>query len=124
MYAMIALWLANLGRSTAAGIAGGLVWWFLEGLLAGVLALLATANPGPTGDFIKAIPDYFIATNMNVLLTGQSNYLTSFLGIPSNATGNTASVIPDWRAWLVIAVYLVVFVGSTWLVLRRRDITN
>jgi ABC-type transport system involved in multi-copper enzyme maturation permease subunit len=121
IYAMIALSLATLGRSTAAGVAGGIVWWFLEGLLGPILLGVGLINPGITGDILKAIPDYFVGNNIDTLLTEQSNYLI--------AAGNNASItitgnIPDWRAWLVIVIYLIVFLGITWWVLQKRDITN
>lgn len=119
-YAMIALSLATLGRSTAAGIAGAIVWWFLEGILGPILVGVASLNPGTLGDILKAIPDYFVGNNINMLLSEQNYYLTSTGGNVSPLT----NTIPDWRAGLVIATYLVVFLGITWLVLRRRDITN
>ena len=121
IYAMLALSLATLGRSTAAGVAGGIVWWFLEGLLGPILLGVGLINPGITGDILKAIPEYFVGNNIDVLLTEQSNYLM--------AAGNNAAItltgnIPDWRAWLVIAAYLVVLLGITWWVSQKRDITN
>jgi ABC-type transport system involved in multi-copper enzyme maturation permease subunit len=116
IYAIIALWLATLGKSTAAGIAGGILWWFVEGLLGTILTAVGMANPGTMGDILKTIPDYFVSNNMNALLSEQSSYLTH----ASSSTGT----IPDWRAWLVIAIYLVVLLGTSWWVLQRRDITN
>lgn len=70
-YTMIALWLATLGRSSAAGIAGGIVWWFLEGLLGTILVAVGILIGGSTGDFLKAIPNYFVGNNFSVLLTEQ-----------------------------------------------------
>jgi len=123
-YTMIALWLATLGRSTAAGIAGAIVWWFLEGLLSGILTAVGFITPGAAGNFLKAIPDYFLSNNFSALLTEQSDYLTSSAKSASSLASNAASTIPDWRAWLVIAAYLVVFIGTTWWVSQGRDITN
>jgi ABC-type transport system involved in multi-copper enzyme maturation permease subunit len=116
LYALIALGLATLGKSTAAGIAGAVLWWFAEGLLGTILTLVGVSNPGTLGDILKAIPDYFISNNIGSLLSEQSSYLVS--------SANNTNTIPDWRAWLVIAAYLVVAFGITWWVLRRRDITN
>src|SRR5437763_4558450 len=124
IYTTIALWLATLGRATAAGIAGGIVWWFLEGLLGGILTTVGTLIPNATGDFLKAIPDYFVGNNINALLTEQSNYLTSSLRNASDSLNPNISTIPDWRAWLVIAIYLAVFLGTAWWVSQKRDITN
>jgi ABC-type transport system involved in multi-copper enzyme maturation permease subunit len=123
-YTIIALSLATLGRSTAAGIAGGILWWFLEVLLGGILTAVGLLNPGTTGDFLKAIPQYFVGNNLDALLAEQSDYLTSSVRNVARSTASTASTIPDWRAWLVIALYLAVFLGITWWVLQKRDITN
>ena len=122
-YTMIALSLATLGRATAAGIAGGIVWWFLEGLLGGILTAVGVLISGATGDFLKAIPDYFLSNNFDALLTEQSHYLTASVRNAARSAATT-STIPDWRAWLVIVVYLAVFIGTTWWGLEKRDVTN
>lgn len=121
IYAIIALSLATLGRSTAAGVAGGIVWWFLEGLLGPILLGVGLINPGTMGDILKAIPDYFVSNNIDALLTEQSNYL---IGAGKGVSVSLTGVIPDGRAWLVIAIYLMVLLGITWWVSLRRDITN
>jgi ABC-type transport system involved in multi-copper enzyme maturation permease subunit len=125
IYTMLALWLATLGRSPAAGIAGGIVWWFLETILTPILLGIAFLNQGTViGNILKAVPDYFVGNDIDALLGVQSDYLRSSIRAVSSSSGRFVDVIPDWRAWLVIAAYLVIFLGSTWLVLRRRDITN
>ena len=73
------------------------------------------------GDILKAIPDYFVSNNIDALLTEQSNYL---IGAGKGVSVSLTGVIPDGRAWLVIAIYLMVFLGITWWVSLRRDITN
>jgi ABC-type transport system involved in multi-copper enzyme maturation permease subunit len=125
IYAIIALSLATLGKSTAAGIAGGLLWWFLEGVFTNILApLIASFTPSATGDFVRTLPDYLVGNNIGALLTEQSDYLTPSLRNASSTATDATSTIPDWRAWLVIAIYFVVFLGTTWWVSQKRDITN
>lgn len=114
VYAMMALFLATLGRATAAGVAGALAWSLLEGPIGGGIALLGTLIRGPLGDFLKAIPDYFIGTNSGALLDNQSSYV--FQAQPSS--------LSDLHALLVLAIYLVIFIGLAWWVNERRDITN
>jgi ABC-type transport system involved in multi-copper enzyme maturation permease subunit len=116
IYALIALWVATMGKSTAAGIAGGVLWWFLEALLGPILTAIGNSSQSGFGNFLKAVPDYFVGNNIGALLTEQSHYVT--------ASAGSSSTIPDWRAWLVIAAYLVVILGITWLVSRSRDITG
>jgi ABC-type transport system involved in multi-copper enzyme maturation permease subunit len=117
IYAVIAVCLSTLGRTTAAGVAGTLIWWVLENILSGILYLISTAfNQGAVGDFLKAIPDYFIYNNINALLQNQRQYLLSDNTSPSQ--------IPDVRALIVLAVYLILLIGVTWWVNEQRDVTN
>jgi ABC-type transport system involved in multi-copper enzyme maturation permease subunit len=114
MYTMIALCLAIMGKATAAGVAGAIVWWVLENIIGGVLQLLASSNKGAVGDFLKAVPDYFIGNNVTALLGNQSQYLT----------GDSPSALSDLHAILVLAGYLVLFIGVAWWINRQRDVTN
>ncbi|GAC1392954.1 MAG: hypothetical protein NVS4B11_24290 [Ktedonobacteraceae bacterium] len=114
MYTILALFLATAGRATAAGVAGALVWWVLESVLTGVLNLVALLIKGPFGDFLKAVPDYFIGNNIGALLQNQSQY---FIGTGPNA-------LSDVHALLVLFVYLALFIGLSIFMSIRRDITN
>jgi ABC-type transport system involved in multi-copper enzyme maturation permease subunit len=115
VYAMMTLFLATLGRSTAAGLAGALVWSLLEPVVGAGLSLLGnTMNNGP-GDFFKAIPDYMIGNNISALTNNQAQYLQS--AAPSTS-------LTDMHALLVLTVYLVLFVGLAWLTSERRDVIN
>jgi ABC-type transport system involved in multi-copper enzyme maturation permease subunit len=115
MYAMIALCLATLGRATAAGVAGALVWWGLETVLGGIFFLIGSSNPGPLSNFVKAIPDYFISNCTAALSQNQDSYI--------NVTSQASSV-SDLQALLTLAVYLIVFIGIAWWVNQKRDVTN
>lgn len=114
IYTMLALFLATLGRSTAAGVAGTFVWIAVEFVLNVACNLIATFNRGFIGDFFKAIPDYFMSTNMNALADNQSHYIIE----------SASSPLSDVHALLVLAVYLILFIGLSWLLIERRDITN
>ena len=114
VYAMIALFLSTLGRASAAGVAGALVWWVLEGIVGQILSAISFFNKGPFGDFLRAIPDYFIGNNTGALLQNQSQYLSN--GQPA--------ALSDLHALLVIAGYLLLLIGLSWWISNRRDITN
>jgi ABC-type transport system involved in multi-copper enzyme maturation permease subunit len=117
IYAAIAVCLSTLGRATAAGVAGTLIWWVLENILSGILYLLSTAfDQGSVGAFLKAIPDYFIYNNLSALAQNQHQYLLSDNTPPSQ--------ISDVQALAVLAVYLVLLIGITWWVNEQRDVTN
>lgn len=114
MYSMIALCLSILGRATAAGVAGALVWWVLEGVLGQAFSLAGSQVNGVMGDILKAIPDYFISRNMSSLLQNQSKYLF----------GDGSGQLSDVHALLVLAAYLVLFIGLAWWTNESRDVTN
>ena len=114
VYSMIALFLSTMGKATAAGVAGALVWWVLEGIVGQVLTAISFFNRGALGDFLKAIPDYFIGNNIGALLQNQSRYLTQ----------DQPSPLSDLHALLVIAAYLILFIGLSWRISQHRDVTN
>ena len=115
IYAMLAVCLATLGKATAAGVVGALIWWFLESVIGGILSLIGSSYQGTVGDFLKAIPDYFIGNNLTALYNNQAQFFSS---------GQVTTTSTDLHALLVIAVYLVVFIGAAWWIIQTRDITN
>ncbi len=114
VYAMMALFLSTLGRTTAAGMAGVLTWSFLIEPVIGVIGLFGRNIGGPLGGFFQALPDYMIGSNINVLVQNQSQYLSS--------VGAQVSQQSDIHALLVLTAYLVVFMGLSWWVNLRRDV--
>lgn len=114
MFAIIAIFFSTLGRSTVAGIVGALTWFFVEPILGGLLGVIGTFSQGPFGTLLKAVPDYFIGNNFGALLGDQAHYLFGY-GSPA------LSVI---HALIVLLCYFVLFIGLTWWLNNRRDITN
>ena len=116
-YAMMALFLSTLGRSTAAGMVGVLTWSFLIEPAISVIALLGKSISGPLGSFFQSLPDYLIGSNISNLLSNQDSYIFS---IPSSS--HTPSQSSDIHGLLVLCVYLVVFIGIALWVNMRRDV--
>jgi ABC-type transport system involved in multi-copper enzyme maturation permease subunit len=114
IYAMMALFLSTLGRTTAAGMAGVLTWSFLIEPVISVIGLFGRNIGGPLGSFFQALPDYLIGPNINILVQNQSQYLSSI--------GAQVSQQTDLHALLVLSVYLVVFLGLSCWVNVRRDV--
>jgi ABC-type transport system involved in multi-copper enzyme maturation permease subunit len=118
MYAMMALFLATLGRATAAGLAGVLTWSFIIEPLIELISNFGRNISGPTGSFFQSLPDYLMSTNISTLLQSQGLYV-----FPSSP-GSPVALSSDLHALLVLAAYLIVFIGLSWWVTSRRDVTN
>ena len=103
--AVIAIW----SRSAGAGIAAGLVVYFAEGLVAGILVSL-------NRDYANIV-NYGISRNVTSV-TRQTVVSTG-----ADPTG-TAATLPDpGQAAVVLAVYTVVFLAVAFWRLRTRDVT-
>jgi ABC-2 type transport system permease protein len=117
-YAMMALFLGTMGRSTAAGVAGALVWALVEPIVGGILQIIGAVFKNTAGTIISAIPDYFVSNNLGALIQnqGQTIFRSIFGGGPSQ--------LSNVHALIVVAVYLAVFIGLSWWLIIRRNITN
>ncbi len=114
IYSVLAICLSTLGKATAGGVAGALLWWFIERILSGILPIFGELIKGPFGDFLRAVPDYLMSNNLGALLNNQEQYMS----------GGQASSISDLHAVLVLIVYLGSFIGIAWWAMQARDITN
>lgn len=114
VYGIVALFFGILGRSTVAGVVGGFLWLVLELILSSVLGLIGSFSSGPFGNFLKAIPDYFIGNNIGALLGDQAHYLF----------GSSLPALSALHALLVLACYLALFIGLAGWINKQRDITN
>ncbi len=114
VYSTLAICFSTLGKATVGGVAGGLIWWFMERVLSSVLPFLALSNKNAFGTFLSAVPDYFIGNNIGALLNNQEQYMN----------GGQAGQISDLHAIIVLIVYLAIFIGTAWWVNQARDITN
>jgi ABC-type transport system involved in multi-copper enzyme maturation permease subunit len=113
-YAMMALFIGTLGRSTAAGVAGALAWALVEPVVGGILKVVGLLLKNTAGTIISAIPDYFVSNNLSALLQNQGQAVFN----------GGASQLSNLHALIVIAVYLTIFIGLSWWVSTHRNITN
>jgi ABC-type transport system involved in multi-copper enzyme maturation permease subunit len=124
VYAMMALFLATLGRATAAGIGGALVWIYLaEPILKFLSNIAAVTAKGATADFARALPDYLISSNIAALQQNQNLALFGDKFAQFLALSNP-SPLSDLHALLVLAGYIILFIGLAWWINERRDITS
>ncbi len=116
VYALMALFFATLGKATAAGIGITLVWVLVVEVLGETLGIVGKAIQGASGTVLVGISKCLIGPNVDALLQNQSYYLFGNSSTPSD--------IPDLQALLVFAFYIMLFVGLSWWITERRDVTN
>ena len=103
----LALAIAVWSKSAGAGIATGLVVYFAESIVGGILVSLNK--------------DY--AQIVNWGLSRNASALTRTVGGPTSQDP-TASTLPDpMQAAIVLAVYCVIFMALAYWRLRSRDVT-
>jgi ABC-type transport system involved in multi-copper enzyme maturation permease subunit len=128
-FALLALFMATLARSTAAGIAVPLGYWVLEGIAASIIIVIGLAIGGQTGAFIFHIPDWLLGINTGIL-TSRIADGPLYIGLGPRSlsqVGNQISpqgALDGAHALLVVLTYIALFVVGSYLVLRRRDVTD
>jgi ABC-type transport system involved in multi-copper enzyme maturation permease subunit len=114
MYAVVAIFFGMLGRSTAAGIGGALIWFFAEPIVSTILASAGHFSWGLVGVFLGALPDFLMGNNARALQLNQAHYLF----------GSASASQSDVQALITVAVYLALFIGLSWWLNESRDVTN
>jgi ABC-2 type transport system permease protein len=110
VYSGLGLLLGVTGRSAAAGLAGAVAFYYL---IDGFLYTLSLDAGGWVADLYSAFPGQSVTT-----LTGE-------FGTPGGGViSQNYEPLPGRVAGVILCVYLAVLVGSTVLVVRRRDITG
>ena len=112
-YALLAFCLAVVGRSTTLGVAGGLMYVFVEGIVLAILGGIGGAAADARG--------FFIGHNVSALLEvnriGSVDYVSFALRDP------TPTGLPDPAiAALVLALYCIGFLTISFVIFLRRDV--
>jgi ABC-2 type transport system permease protein len=109
-YMALALAIAVWSKSAGAGIAAGLIVYFAESIVAGILVSL-------NKDYAQIV-NWGLSRNASALtrtVSGQTGPTTQ---------DPTASTLPDpTQAAIVLAAYTVIFLALAWWRLRSRDVT-
>lgn len=119
-YALIAVCLGTLTRSVAGGIAGPLVFIVVEVVVTDVLTALARIPiDSPLLKLIVQAPAYLMGVNTGALITlagaGPFPLTTGQVNDPSLTVPHTL---------IVSVIYCAIFILSSYLVLRNRDIVE
>lgn len=127
-YGLIALLLATLGRSTAAGIAGSLGYVLFELIALPILTVIALSLVGTSfGSIFGHIQDFFLGPNIAGLLSGVNQSPLDLGGgssSASNVNGLVNYIITPGQGLLVSLLYCVALIGLSYWVLRKRDVTH
>lgn len=107
IYLLLTVFATVATRSTAAGMAIGLVYYFVEGLVGNLLGLFVE------GWFARAL-QLLIGVNVQGLLRAN--------GPPPRAADVSSNLPSAWQAALVLTLYCAGFLGSALLLFRRRDL--
>ncbi|MFC2036077.1 ABC transporter permease subunit [Chloroflexota bacterium] len=106
-YILLAAFFAFLGRSALVGIGGGLGFYFIEAIAAGIF--------NQADGWLAEIPDYLIGPNVNVLIPA-----TRMAMGPFASSGTSTSTL---HASVTLAIYCVVFLIVSLYMFKKRDIT-
>jgi len=113
-YALMAFCLTVVGRSTALGVAGTLMFVFGEAIIMGILLGIG----GVWADIAAFLP----AHNVNAIMA--ANRIGYFNSPAMRDIGLSASELPDpWVAALLIGVYCVGLLALAYAVFQKRDMT-
>ena len=114
-YVAMAFCLAMVGRSTLAGVGGGLGVALIGPLIASLME--------QGGEPWKSLPQYFIHTNAQIILAQNAvpRPLPTFG--PSLRELARQGARPPEEAAVILLVYVAIFLVVTFVVFRRRDIT-
>jgi len=118
-YALIAFFMATLGKSTAAGIGVALVYLLLEFVVGNILVglgLLGDATNNATLKAVSHIPDWFLGNNLSSLTWHAGQY-------PLAITLGSNSLDP-LRAFFVALAYCAIFMGLGYYIVRTRDVLD
>jgi ABC-type transport system involved in multi-copper enzyme maturation permease subunit len=111
-YIMLAFLFTVLGRSTAAGIGFGIGANVLETIITGLLSL--------GHGWLAKIPNYLLSPNIQKI-----NSLAQTSGGISINMGSSNTTAPSTlHAFIVVAVYCIIFTVIPLVIFQKRDVTG
>jgi ABC-type transport system involved in multi-copper enzyme maturation permease subunit len=114
-YILFTLAACIFGRSVLAGVAGGLVFLFLDG---GAAAFAFLANVGsPLLTFLLNLTLQRNITTLTLLNRTGYGFDPAVLGVL-----DTQTLPPLWQAVLMVGLYSAIFLGAAYYLFTRRDI--
>ena len=116
-YALLAFLLAELFHSTAAGVGGGLVYVFVEGIL---LAILGNIG-GVAADMRLFLVGHDVSGVMELNRIGTESVYAGFVLRPQP---EASDLLPPLQATAAVAAYCLFLAGTTLWLFQRRDVRS
>ena len=114
-YMLLAAVFAIIGRSALVGVAGGLVYYFVEAIASGGLSQVS----GWTG----SIPDYLMSHNVYAIISlNQLNGEAPGVG-PMGVVGIPTQLPSTLQAAVTLLIYCLVFLAISFYLFRKQDLT-
>jgi ABC-2 type transport system permease protein len=104
---------ALLGRSAMPGISLGIGILFLEPII--------TSFMGLAGGWVSRIPDYLFNANVNAINALNELPLSGGFG---GGIGSASQIPSVFHAFTILSVYIVIFIGASFYIFRKRDVTG
>ena len=114
-YFLLAFALTVIGRSTALGVAGILLYMIMESILVAILGGL----PEPA----HTIRAFTLGHNVSAVLAANNLGSAQFNSMAFRDTPIARELPSAWAGAMAIAVYCVIFVSVTFYVFQKRDMT-
>jgi ABC-2 type transport system permease protein len=115
-YMLIALFLATLGRSSAAGIGGALGFFLVQGILGGVVRII----PGDVGRWLSNALYGMLGQASTVVIDSISQMPVAI----TRAEAAAGAPISGGVALLIVVGWCAALLVGTFLLLRLRDVTE
>jgi ABC-2 type transport system permease protein len=113
-FTLLGFLFALVGRSAMPGIAVGIGVAFLESIITALMRL--------AGGWVANIPDYLFTANVNAI--NALNQLPTGFGSGQGFGGSSTNLPSAEHAFIVLAVYIVIFTVVPFYIIRRRDVTG
>jgi ABC-type transport system involved in multi-copper enzyme maturation permease subunit len=114
-YALVAFLLAELFHSTAAGVGGGLVYVFVEGI---ILAILGNIG-GAAADMRLLFVGHHVSAVMELNRIGSE---AVYAGLVLRPQPEASDLLPPAQAAVAVAVYCLFLVSTALWLFQRRDV--
>lgn len=117
---LLAAFFSVLGRTLAFGLSFGLLWFFVEGIISGILAVIALTSGNSAWN---QIPNYFLGTNLTALPSALiPSRGIDIAAVLSRGTQALNTPLDATHTLLVTAIYAAVFLGGAGYLMWKRDV--